>query len=393
MDSSALRDTRTLTAPPSTQAATAVAHGYAVLATDAWGAVLAWNDGAHRVHGYSAHEVVGRLTVAALFGDPLSVAGGRQSIADRLPGLAAFPAVWCGQLACRHADGTWFTADAVATPHGNGESQPGVVLCYKPAPVVAEPIRSALDPDPPRPSGPDVEVLGKLGHELRSPLTGVIGLTGILLRTVAAGRADPAQQLRQLTMIRASAGHSLATIEQVLAIAGIVAGHTVCNRRLIDGREVVTSVTADLQQSAHDRGLRLHAEVPDSPMLVATDPKLLGRLLRELVDNAVKFTEAGDIRVRLTDEGVDPVVIHVCDEGPGILVEEQARIFEAFERGASATEEQDGAGLGLHLVRKLSELLHAEVAVRSRPGWGSTFSIILHDDLRVSAGDPRYLGS
>jgi signal transduction histidine kinase len=114
-------------------------------------------------------------------------------------------------------------------------------------------------------------------------------------------------------------------------------------------------------------------------VVITTDPGILGRLLRELVGNALRFTDAGEVRIRL-HAGDGPVVIDVSDDGPGIPLHEQGRIFEPFERGARTAEGDDGApGLGLGLARKQAGLLGAQLNVRSQAGSGSTFSITFAD--------------
>jgi signal transduction histidine kinase len=223
------------------------------------------------------------------------------------------------------------------------------------------------------------EVLSKLGHELRSPLAAIIGLTRILLMRLAAGQADAATQVRQLEMVQASAARSLATIEQVVDLARIGSGRVCASPQLVDCRDVVAEVAAELRAAAAERGLRLCVNVPQGPVVITTDPGILGRLLRELVGNALRFTDAGEVRIRL-HAGDGPVVIDVSDDGPGIPLHEQGRIFEPFERGARTAEGDDGApGLGLGLARKQAGLLGAQLNVRSQAGSGSTFSITFAD--------------
>jgi signal transduction histidine kinase len=223
------------------------------------------------------------------------------------------------------------------------------------------------------------EVLSKLGHELRSPLAAIIGLTRILLLRLAAGQADAATQVRQLDMIQASAARSLATIEQVVDLARIESGRVGASPALMDCRGVLAEVAAELRAGGAERGLRLCVDVPQDPVVIITDPGILGRLLRELVGNALRFADAGEVRIRL-QAGDGPVVIDVSDDGPGIPLPEQDRIFEPFERGASAAEADDGApGLGLGLARKQAALLGARLSVRSQAGSGSTFSITFAD--------------
>jgi signal transduction histidine kinase len=142
---------------------------------------------------------------------------------------------------------------------------------------------------------------------------------------------------------------------------------------------VVAEVTAELRAAGAERGLRLCADLPPDPVVITTDPGILGQLLRELVGNAVRFADAGEVRIRLHG-GDGPVVIDVSDDGPGIAEHEQSRLFEPFERGASAAESDDGApGLGLGLARKQAGLLGAQLSVCSQAGAGSTFSITFAD--------------
>ena len=242
-----------------------------------------------------------------------------------------------------------------------------------------------------------VSVLSKLGHELRSPLSGIIGLTKVLLMRLEAGPVDPATQARQLGMIQSSAARALATIEKVTDVAKIDSGRLSAVRQAVDGREVVADVASKLGDAAAGRGLRLRTDVPDRPVMVTSDPEIIGRLLHELVENALKFADAGagagEVRIRL-HASVPQVVIEVCDDGPGIPPDEQARIFEPFERGELAAERDDGSGLGLYLARRLADLLGARLTVTSQAGSGSTFSLTFADhpgavSVTGTGADPR----
>jgi signal transduction histidine kinase len=219
------------------------------------------------------------------------------------------------------------------------------------------------------------DLLAKLSHELRSPLASIVGLTRVMLMRLSAGTAEAATQVRQLQLLQASAAMSLATIERVVDLARIESGLACPLPQLVDCRGVVTAVAEKLGMAAAARGLRLCIDVPERPVLVSTDPDVLGRLLSELAGNALKFTDAGEVRIRL-DASAEPLVIEVSDDGPGIAPHEQARIFEPFERGELAAESDDGAaGLGLCLARKLAELIGAQLSLGSQAGPGATFSV------------------
>lgn len=241
----------------------------------------------------------------------------------------------------------------------------------------------------PRPAGDGKAVLSKVGHELRSPLAGIIGLTRILLVKLDAGPVDPGTLTRQLRLIQSSAQQSLAVIEHVVEIAKVDGGETRCAPRPVDVRAAVTDATAPFRASAEAAGVPLRVETPDRDTVVSTDPDLLVRLLRELVGNAVTFADRGEIRVRLTAEPTRPVTIEVADDGPGIPADELERIFAPFVRGALAARRDDGgAGLGLYLARGLADLLGARLEVRSPVGSGATFTVTLPAPPAGGGGQP-----
>ncbi len=338
---------------------------HAVVVADASGTIVFWDDGARQLHGFPAGQVVGARSVGDLFGPPLDGVNGVRDLLGRPRAPAPAPAVWTGEVECRHASGHWFTADVVATPFHPGDGAPaGVTLICRPA-------RSA-DPF-------GAKMWSKLSHELRSPLAGIIGLTRILLIRLDAGQADAATQVRQLELVQASAARSLATIEQVVDLARLGSGQIVPVPALVDCPAVIAKVAAKLQAIAAERGLRLCLDVPRRPVTVTSDPDMLGKLLDELVANGLRFTDGGEVRIRLqASDGA--VVIEVSDDGPGIPPDEQARIFEPFERGANAAERDDSApGLGLHLAARQAALLGAQLSLRSKTGSGSTFSVTFAD--------------
>jgi signal transduction histidine kinase len=200
-------------------------------------------------------------------------------------------------------------------------------------------------------------------------LTGIVGLSRVLLTRIERGSVDPAQQIRQLEMIQNCAARSLQTVERVVDLARIDAGRLRCDPRAVDCAAVAADAITVLLSAADARGLRLRAETP-GPVLVETDPVLLGKVLHELLDNAVRHADPGDVVVSVR---TDPVRIEVRDAGPGVPSADRERIFGAFERGDRAAERDDGGcGLGLYLARRLADLLGARLAVRGEP---TTFSV------------------
>ncbi len=338
---------------------------HAVVAADASGMIVSWDDAAWQLYGLAAGQVVGVRNVGDLFGPPLDGVPAMRDLLGQLRELAPAPAVWAGEVECRHASGHWFTADVVVTPfHSRDGASAGLALTCRPA-------RTA--------DAFGAQVWSKLSHELRSPLAGIIGLTRILLLRLDAGQADAATQVRQLELVQASAARSLATIEQVVDLARLGSGQIVPVPALVDCAGVIAEVAAKLQDSAAERGLRLRVDVPPHPVMVSSDPGMLGQLLAELAANGLRFADGGEVRIRL-QASHGAVVIEVSDDGPGIPAEEQTRIFEPFERGANAAERDDSApGLGLHLAARRAALLGAQLSLRSQTGTGSTFSVTFAD--------------
>jgi PAS domain S-box-containing protein len=232
--------------------------------------------------------------------------------------------------------------------------------------------------------------LASMSHELRTPLNAVIGFTGTLLMKMPGPLND--EQMHQLRIIQSNARHLLALINDLLDLARIEAGKVELNVEMVDAVEVVEEVAASLRQQAETKGLELAVVVPARPVPVRTDRRALRQILINLTNNAIKFTEKGGVRLSLQAIGSDASVMNVnhptdgrhrlefsiVDSGPGISQEEQANLFQAFAQGKSGRYSgAEGTGLGLHLSRKLAELLGGALAFHSELGRGSTFSLHL----------------
>jgi signal transduction histidine kinase len=222
---------------------------------------------------------------------------------------------------------------------------------------------------------PGIDVLSKLGHELRGPLNGIIGLSRIMLVKIAAGAADTSHQVRQLEMIQASAGQLLTTVERVAELARLDAVPAPMDSGQHDVRPVIADVVAAFQAAAAAGGSHLRADVPERPVLVAGEPDQIRRLLSELVDNAVKYADPPEVRIRAAQLGPGALV-EVSDDGPGIPAVEQGRLFLPFARGESAGERNAaGSGLGLCLARRIAARYGADLSLHSTSAPGSTFRV------------------
>lgn len=222
--------------------------------------------------------------------------------------------------------------------------------------------------------------LATMSHELRTPLNAVIGFTGVLLMRLPGPLT--ADQEKQLTIVQSSAKHLLSLINDLLDLAKIDSGGVEIQLVTVGCRELVEEVAATLRPTAEDKGLRLLVRMPDGPIEALTDRRAVHQILLNLLNNAVKFTDAGSVAIEVDFTERDHgrcLELAVCDTGAGIAPEEKAKLFQAFTRlgtGAARTR-TEGTGLGLHLSRKLAHLLGGSIELHSELGQGSCFKLVL----------------
>jgi PAS domain S-box-containing protein len=222
--------------------------------------------------------------------------------------------------------------------------------------------------------------LASMSHELRTPLNAIIGFTGTLLMELPGPLNS--EQGRQLRTVQHSGKHLLAIINDLLDLAKIESGAVALNLEPVDAAQVVHRVLTTLQPLADAKSLPLVAELPGTPLIVRSDARALGQILINLVNNAIKFTEQGEVRVRLERTPAQGARVTVTDTGPGIEPDDLSRIFNAFERGPErkVIRSAEGTGLGLHISQKLVELIDADITVETTPGAGSTFTVVLPEE-------------
>jgi signal transduction histidine kinase len=218
--------------------------------------------------------------------------------------------------------------------------------------------------------------LSEMSHELRSPLNSIRSLTGFLLE-----RTDgelTAEQEKQVQLIRRAAEGLSSLVDDLLDLAKVEAGKAVIRAAWFDVQGVFDGLQGTIRPIIDPSAVRLVFDDPTGLPPLRTDEGKLTQILRNLLSNAAKFTERGEIRVAARIDAADHLEIAVSDTGIGIAAGDLPRIFEEFGQIEGPLQARaKGTGLGLPLARKLAEVLGGSVTVRSEPGVGSTFSLVI----------------
>src|SRR5262245_35036717 len=242
------------------------------------------------------------------------------------------------------------------------------------------------------------EFLATMSHEIRTPMNGIMVMAELLTTT-----ALPNRQRRFAEIIAKSGQSLLAIINDILDFSKIEAGKLELERRPVDLNELAENVTSLFAERARHKCVDLAALVdPGAPRSIVGDPVRLSQVIGNLVNNALKFTERGFVKLTVAKAPGDAkrLEIRVTDSGIGIPADKLASIFEAFSQADQSTTRQfGGTGLGLAICRRLVEAMGGEIQVESESGKGSSFAVVIPaadqarsawPSLALSGGDLRF---
>jgi len=357
-----------------------------IIATNLDGRITIFNSGAERLLGWGSIEVVGSVTTELFHLKQELEAARAARAAEGVAISGDFQVLVAGVRLGAHDDrewtfarknGTQFRGALLTTPirslDGSISGYLGILQDVS--------LRSALNAEMRRArelaeeaSRMKSDFLANMSHEIRTPMNGIIGMTHLVLMTTMTPH-----QREYVKKIQLSGQHLLRIINDILDISKIEAGKLSIEQADFELETTLAGVVSVIGEKAGEKGLELILDIAsDVPVNVIGDSLRLGQVLINYANNAIKFTEHGeiDIVVRAREIGTDSVLLWfaVRDTGIGLSEEQKKRLFTAFSQAdASTTRQYGGTGLGLAISKQLATMMGGEVGVDSAPGVGSTF--------------------
>ncbi len=359
----------------------------AVLIVDVDGRVLEANPASEKILGYTQDQIASHPPLGSIMHPTLEERGQRasdfpteQTVFERKVSIATMLKSATGkriEARLRRRDGAWFEAEISTHPLtiGNSEGWAMFIRDITTRKRAEQELRTAKELAE-RANAAKSEFVANVSHELRTPLTGIIGLHELLQRS----ELDPRQQ-NYLQLAQVSSGNLLNLIDDLLDFSKIEAGRIDIEQFPFSLVDCVEEAAVSLAARAQLRGLELLIDLaPDLPEVAIGDPYRIKQVLLNLLGNAIKFTEKGEIRVRVKRcvQQVDPtncicVRFEVHDSGIGVDADHRELIFDAFRQADNSTTRRfGGTGLGLTICRDLVEMMRGRIGVEetsfARPG-------------------------
>ncbi len=219
------------------------------------------------------------------------------------------------------------------------------------------------------------EFLANMSHELRTPLNAILGYTELILDSIYG--AVPVKIQDVLERLEKNGRHLLNLINDVLDLSKIEAGQLTLSLNEYSMEEVVQTVSTSVEALAAEKDLKLKVEVPKDLKIGKADEQRIAQVMLNLVGNAIKFTDEGEVKVEVTVSN-ETFCVSVHDTGPGVTESDQQKIFDEFQQAnGSSTRKKGGTGLGLSISKKIIDMHGGRIWVESTPGKGSTFRFTL----------------
>lgn len=348
-----------------------------IIAIDHAGRIVDFNPAAEQIFGYSRDEVLNR-EMADLIVPPALREQHRQGLARFLATGQSHLLERRIEISALRADGTEFPIELAITPIFSGGLPiftgfiRDITERKRAEEALAQAHAQALEANRFK-----TQLLANVSHDLRTPLGAILGYTEILREGIYGPLTD--QQSRAVLQITRSTDQLLNFVNNLLNQAQIEVGRLTINISRFELVELVEDVQSMLGGSARASGLELKSDIaPDVPVALYGDPYWLRQILINLVGNAIKFTGKGKVVITIYRPDGDHWALQVSDTGPGIPIEAQAYIFEPFRQvDGTATRGHSGSGLGLSIVKQLTNLMDGQITLESQVGCGSTFTVIL----------------
>ncbi|REG91668.1 response regulator [Flavobacterium aquicola] len=222
------------------------------------------------------------------------------------------------------------------------------------------------------------EFLANMSHELRTPLNSILLLSRLLSEN--NNKSMNNEEIEFAQVIQSSGNSLLALIDEILDLSKIEAGKMELEFLDVATKEITDAMSSLFSQVAKEKNIKFEIISDEAPLIIKTDKMRLEQILKNLISNAIKFTERGSVSVEIKKNTDDDKIICfiVKDTGIGIPLDKQPLIFEAFQQADGSTKRKyGGTGLGLSISRELAKLLHGEIVLHSKEGEGSTFTLCL----------------